>query len=306
MPELPEVETIKRELAKVLISKKIKSAEVFWYKTVAPLSPPEFSKQTKNKVVSSLERQAKILIINFSGTTSLAIHLKMTGQLIYVANKRPLASKLSFDKNIISRTPLDIIAGGHPNSQMTEKQPSKYTRLIFEFTDGSHLYFNDLRKFGWVRLVDDSQLKDLTRHIGVEPLSKIFTDQVLIDIFKKYPNRTVKQILMDQTLIAGIGNIYCDEACFIAKILPTRKSSATKSNQIKKLRESIVAVLKLSIQKKGTSSRNYRRSNGEPGGFVPHLNVYGRTSEPCKICGQKIKKIKHAGRGTHFCDRCQK
>jgi formamidopyrimidine-DNA glycosylase len=299
MPELPEVETIKRELAKVLAGPasakasarqglKIKSATVLWNKTVAPLSAEEFIRQTRGKQISSLNRQAKILIINFSDSTALAVHLKMTGQLIFVPKIGPK------------------LTGGHPDNQMAEKQPSKYTRLFFEFTNGSHLYFNDLRKFGWVRLVDDSGLKDLTKHIGIEPLSKIFTDQALIDIFKHYPNRTVKQILLDQTLIAGLGNIYCDEACFLAKILPTRKSHALKNTEIKKLKEAIVSVLKLSIQKKGTSSRNYLRSNGQPGGFVPHLNVYGRESEACKICGQRVKKIKHAGRGTHFCEHCQK
>lgn len=286
MPELPEVETIKRELDKALAGLTIKRAEVLWEKTVAPLSVHIFEKEIKEKKVKEIRRQAKILIIDFADSTALAVHLKMTGQLIFVGKK--------------------TISGGHPDNQTGEKQPSKYTRLIFEFTNGSHLYFNDLRKFGWVRLVDDSQLNDLTKHIGVEPLSKLFTDQALVDIFKRFPNRTIKQLLLDQTLIAGIGNIYCDEACFLAKVLPTRKSNTLKSEQIKKLRETIISVLKLSIQKKGTSSRNYRRSNGEPGGFVPHLNVYGRAGEPCKVCHHQIKKIKHAGRGTHFCPHCQK
>ncbi|MCX6714156.1 MAG: DNA-formamidopyrimidine glycosylase [Candidatus Vogelbacteria bacterium] len=292
MPELPEVETLKRELGKALVDLKIKSAQVLWPKTVAPLSVKIFGKEIVNKKIKAVNRQAKILIIDFSDSTALAIHLKMTGQLIFVPKK--------------SRCDLDYISGGHPDDQMLEPQPSKYTRLIFEFTDGSKLYFNDLRKFGWIRLVDDSQLKDLTKHLGLEPLSKIFTAETLIDIFKKYPNRTIKQILMDQTLIAGIGNIYADESCFLAKLLPTRKSNTLKPAQIKILREKIIAVLKLSIQKKGTSSRNYRRSDGSRGGFVPHLNVYGRTGSPCKVCSHQIQKIKHAGRGTHFCLKCQK
>jgi len=284
MPELPEVETLRRELGKALANKKIKSAKVLWPKTVAPLSASAFAKaMARQRKIKSVNRQAKILIIDFTDNTALSIHLKMTGQLIY-----------------------KDIAGGHPDNQMSEKQPSKYTRLIFEFTDGSKLYFNDLRKFGWVRLVNDNQLKDLTKHIGIEPLSKLFTDQVLIDIFKRYPNRTIKQILMDQTLIAGIGNIYADESCFLAKLLPTRKASTLKPAQIKTLREKIIAVLKLSIQKKGTSSRNYRRSDGSRGGFVPHLNVYGRSGQPCKVCDRPIQKIRHIGRGTHFCDHCQK
>ncbi|MFA5290932.1 MAG: bifunctional DNA-formamidopyrimidine glycosylase/DNA-(apurinic or apyrimidinic site) lyase [Candidatus Paceibacterota bacterium] len=298
MPELPEVETLKRELSKALVGLEIKSVKVLWPKAVAPLSAPAFAKaMARQRKIKSVSRQAKILIIDFLDSTALAIHLKMTGQLIYHYNTPPQNPRVILGQDI---------SGGHPDDQMEGKQPSKYTRLIFEFTDGSKLFLNDLRKFGWVRLVDDAQLKDLTKHIGIEPLSKLFTTETLIGIFKRYPKRTIKQILMDQTLIAGIGNIYADESCFLAKVLPTRKSATLKPAQIKKLRESIIAVLKLSIQKKGTSSRNYRRSDGSPGGFVPHLYVYGRAGLPCKVCGRPIQKIKHNGRGTHFCKYCQK
>ena len=276
MPELPEVETLKRELGRVIVGLQIKKAKVLWPKTVAPLSVKVFEKEIVGRKIKLVSRQAKILIIDFFDSTALAIHLKLTGQLIFVPK--------------ISRVPLDI----------------KYTRIIFEFTDGSHLYFNDLRKFGWVRLVDDAQLRDLTKHLGLEPLSKLFTNQALIDIFKHYPNRTIKQILLDQTLIAGIGNIYADESCFLAKLLPTRKAQTLKPAQIKKLREKIIAVLKLSIQKKGTSSRDYRRSDGSLGSFVPYLKVYGRAGQPCQVCGHPIQKIRHAGRETHFCQHCQK
>jgi len=210
------------------------------------------------------------------------------------------------------------ITGGHPlpetfslenASEAPEDEkilPNKHTRLILNFTDGSILYFNDLRKFGWARLIDDNQLADLTKNIGVEPLSKLFTEDFLIDLFKRFPKRTVKQILMDQTLIAGIGNIYADESAFLSKLLPTRKANTIKAGQIKKLRQEIIDVLKLSIKMKGTSSRNYRRSDGSFGGFVPHLYVYSRAKKPCKICGTPIEKIRHNGRGTHYCPKCQK
>lgn len=288
MPELPEVETLRRELNKALKNKKIKSAQVLWPKTVAPLSVDLFEKQIKNKTIGKIERQAKILILNFIDTTALAFHLKMTGQLIFQPQKG------------------DNIIGGHPAPKDEIVLPNSHTRLILNFSDGSILYFNDLRKFGWARLMDDSQLKNLTKNIGVEPLSKLFTEQFLIDLFKRYPNRTVKQILMDQTLIAGIGNIYADESAFLAKILPNRKAGTLNSQQIKKLHQAIIAVLKLSIKMKGTSARNYRRSNGQVGGFVPYLFVYGRKGQPCKICQTVIEKIKHNGRGTHFCPKCQK
>jgi formamidopyrimidine-DNA glycosylase len=295
MPELPEVETLKRELSRAIVGLKIKNCQVLWAKAISPLSPEEFARQIKNKKMVAVRRRAKMLFLDLGGDLALAVHLKMTGQLIY--------------KDIAggpARNAMHSVAGGHPDDQMTEKQPSKYTRIVFEFTDKSKLYFNDLRKFGWVRLVDDKQINSLIEKLGPEPLSPIFTHQLLVDIFKKYPNRTVKQILLDQRLIAGIGNIYADEACFLSKLRPDRKANTLKPSQIKNLRENIIKVLKLSIQKKGTSSRNYRRSDGSQGGFVPHLKVYGRADEPCKICERPIQKIRHAGRGTHFCPHCQK
>lgn len=295
MPELPEVETLKRELSKVLVGLKIKDGQILWPKTISPLSPADFIKQIKNKKIIGVNRRAKILFLNIEGPWSIAIHLKMTGQLIFVP-----------PKTILGRPLKRTVLGGHPDNQMLEKQPSKYTRLIFEFTDKSKLYFNDLRKFGWVKLVSDENIDKINHQTGPEPLSPIFTPQILINIFKKYPNRTIKQMLLDQKLIAGIGNIYADEACFLSKLLPTRKSSTLKPAQIKNLRDNIIKVLKLSIQKKGTSSKNYRRSDGSRGGFVPYLNVYGREAEPCKVCGRPIQKIRHAGRGTHYCSHCQK
>lgn len=295
MPELPEVETLKRELIKVLVGLKIKDGQVLWPKTVSPLAPTDFIKQIKNKKILAVRRRAKMLFLDLEGSLALAVHLKMTGQLIFVPPRTVLLGDLS-------RT----VLGGHPDNQMLEKQPSKYTRLIFEFTDKSKLYFNDLRKFGWVKLVDDTQMSHLVERVGPEPLSPSFTPQVLINIFKKYPNRTIKQLLLDQTLVAGIGNIYADEACFLSKLKPNRKSFTLKPEQIKTLRDNIIKVLKLSIKNKGTSSRNYRRSDGSQGGFVPHLNVYGRGGKPCKVCTQVIQKIRHAGRGTQFCPSCQK
>lgn len=288
MPELPEVETLKRELDSALKNKKILSTKVLYPKTIHPLSAKIFEHTLVSKKIEAVERRAKILIINFSDSTALAFHLKMTGQLIF----QPHHGKK--------------IVGGHPAPQDEVVLPNKHTRLMLTFSDHSILYFNDLRKFGWAKLVDDSQLKDLTKHLGVEPLSKLFTNEFFIDLFKKYPNRTVKQILMDQTLIAGIGNIYADESAFLTKIMPNKKAESLKTLQIKKLRQNIIAVLKLSIKLKGTSSKNYRRSDGSLGGFVPHLYVYGRAGQPCKICQTMIQKIKHNQRGTQFCPKCQK
>lgn len=286
MPELPEVETIKRELDKELRGKIISGVEILWPKTVAPTLPKDFTKKVIGKKVISLDRRAKMLFIHLSNNTDLLIHLKMTGQLIFVPKNG------------------HIISGGHPTNDV--QTPGQHTRLIFYFKDGDTLYFNDLRKFGWVRIFDDKLKKYILEEFGPEPLSKDFSLTKFNEILNKYHNRTVKQVLLDQKLIAGIGNIYADESAYLSHILPMRKVKTLTNKEMTDLHKNIIAVLKLSIQKKGTSSRNYLRSNGEKGGFVPHLMVYGRHNEKCKKCGTLIKKIKHAGRGTHYCPICQK
>lgn len=269
MPELPEVETIKRELNQTLNGKVISDVQILWAKTVKPNSVSDFRKKIIGKKIVGLERRAKMLFIKLNNNMNLAIHLKMTGQLIY-------------------------------------QTPEKHTRLIFTFKDGSKLFFNDMRKFGWVRIIDEKLKKYIDEEIGIEPLSKTFTAVKVKEIFKRYQNRTVKQILLNQKLIAGLGNIYADESAFLSGILPMRKVKTLAEKEITDLHKNIIAVLKLAIQKKGTSSRNYVRSDGSRGGFVPHLMVYGRKGETCKKCNSIILKTKHAGRGTHYCPICQK
>ncbi|KKS88349.1 MAG: Formamidopyrimidine-DNA glycosylase [Parcubacteria group bacterium GW2011_GWC1_43_11b] len=288
MPELPEVETIKRDLAKVLIGRQISKVEILWAKTVAPLSPAIFQRKIAGTKITDLERRAKMIRIKLSGPLDLLIHLKMTGQLIFQPQRG------------------QAVAGGHPQPGGLDNLPNKFTRLVFHFSDGSKLFFNDMRKFGWVRLADDQTIAKLFAEHGPEPLTKNFSLKYFQSILAKYPRRPIKQILLDQKLIAGIGNIYADESCFLAKILPTRLAGKISATKTKKLHQAIITVLKLSISKKGTSSRNYVRGDGSQGGFIPHLYVYGRAGEPCKICGQRIKKLKLVGRGTHFCDHCQK
>jgi len=286
MPELPEVETIKRELDKILCGKIISGVEILWPKTVSPTTVINFTKIITGKKIINLERRAKMLLIHLDNKISLIIHLKMTGQLIFVPKSG------------------EIISGGHPTNDI--QTPGRHTRLIFHFKDKSNLYFNDLRKFGWVKILDEKLKKYIDIEIGIEPLSKNFTLNIFKKILEKYPNKTVKQILLDQHLIVGIGNIYADESAFLSRILPMQKVNTLSEKEMTNLHKNIITVLKLSILKKGTSSKNYLRSNGQKGGFVPYLMVYGRKGETCKRCGTKIVKTKHAGRGTHYCPKCQK
>ena len=287
MPELPEVEVVVRELSKKIVGQKIKKVTVGNPKTVAPLSVKQFSNKTAGRTITDVDRRAKVIIITLDDSHHIVIHLKMTGQLIY----RPKSGKL--------------ISGGHSNPP-TGGLPNKFTHVIFDFTDGTTLFFNDMRKFGWVRHIQNHERENLFLHTGVEPLSRTFTYVTFVGLLTKYPKQNLKQFLLDQTHIAGLGNIYVDEACFMSKVLPTRKVESFTLKEKTALHKNIIAVLKLSISKKGTSAKNYVRSDGSKGGFVPYLSVYGRAGLPCKICRTPISKIKHAGRGTHFCSKCQK
>jgi formamidopyrimidine-DNA glycosylase len=283
MPELPEVETIKLGLAKKIIGKCITEIIVLNQKSF--LGKP---KLVQNKKITSVERRAKNLIIKFSNNFNILIHLKMTGQLIYIKkNKR--------------------VAGGHPSHDWHDKLPNKYTRVEYVFDDNSRLYFNDLRKFGWCKVVDNETLEKTLNLFGPEPFSDDFTVQYLKTKATRIPNRTVKQLLMDQTIVAGIGNIYNDETLFLSKIHPKTKAGKLTDKQWELIKKNVLIVLKKSIKYGGTTDSDYVNSDGKNGGMQDHLNVYHRTGKDCKnSCGDKIVRIKIGGRGTYYCPTCQK
>lgn len=300
MPELPEVETLRRELSRAVKGKKIKSLAVFEPKTIRPLSVKILSTLIVGQKIFDLSRRAKILFIDLSDGHHLAVHLKMTGQLIFVPCP---PSRLVGGRRATKGRP---VVGGHPQKGGLDNLPNKFTRLAITFSDQSVLYFNDMRKFGWVRHVPGHEREAMLGRVGVEPLSREFTAELFFGFLQRYPKRNIKQLLLDQTLVAGIGNIYADESLFMSGILPITRAGEIKRARADKLHRAIIDVLKLSIKKKGTSFRDYKRADGTPGGFVPHLLVYGREGQPCKKCQRPIKKNRTAGRGTHFCDKCQK
>jgi len=286
MPELPEVETLKRELAVALAGKVIKSVKIFSPETITPLTAAVFNRRLKGQRIESVARRAKILFFNLFGGETLAVHLKLTGQLIFMPHHQQ-GSTL----RVLKVEPFKFF---------------KYTRAILNFTDGSQLYFNDLRKFGWLRLLSAKHKQELNERHGLEPLASDFTLKNFTTQLLHYPNRRLKQTLLDQTLVAGLGNIYTDESCFASRVRPTRQIKTLTPGEIKKLYSSIKKILRLAIKKGGTSAKDYVRSDGTAGDFVPHLKVYGRGQLSCKNCGMTIVKIKLAGRGTHFCPKCQK
>lgn len=285
MPELPEVETIKRGLKKVVIGKIIDSVEVRAAKVFYGDPKKLIGKEIKN-----VSRRGKQIIIDIEGKDDILIHLKMTGQLI-------------FEPSVGGRR----VAGGHPSGDWVAKLPNSTTRVIFYFSDKSKLFFNDQRKFGWIRIFDAKDLKNkLAEELGVEPFSRGFTLEKLTAVIRSKPRWNIKKILTDQSLISGIGNIYADEALYWARILPEKKASEIIDVEIKKLHSAIVKALKIGLQHGGSSEDTYVKIDGSKGQAQEYFQVYARAGKKCYYCGSTIRKIRLNGRGTHFCPTCQK
>ena len=289
MPELPEVETIKLFLDKNISGLKIKSVEILNAKSF--LGDPNLLLEKK---IKSVNRRAKLLRINF-GELELLIHLKMSGQIILMKDEKRKTKNESF-------------VGGHPTKDMFGEFPNKSTRVIFNLSDGSTLYFNDQRKFGWIKLVnsDDIKVDKFLNSVGHEPLEKSYTWQQLKESLFKRKKSSVKVAILDQQVVAGVGNIYACEACFLAGIDPRKKSGELSDLEYKKLHKGIVEALSKGIKYGGSSKTHFIDPEGRKGLFLDYAFVYGREKLPCKRCGNLIKKIKLAGRGTFYCEVCQK
>ena len=287
MPELPEVETIKIGLAKLLPGLKIKDVWHDWPKSF-PNPPADTARFLVGATVKNIKRRAKVLIIGLSNDYSLVIHLKMTGQLVYIGKKR--------------------FGAGHPNKSLVGNLPDKSTRVILDFTDGSKLFFNDQRKFGWMRLLPNVEIPeiDFFKKVGPEPLEDDFTVDRFVERLKRRKNSAIKAVLLDQTVIAGIGNIYADESLWGAKIHPAKLVKNISRAKLVALHDSLIKVLRLSIEKGGSTDRNYVDSQGKKGSYLAFAQVFRRQGQPCPRCGTPIEKIRVAGRGTHICPRCQK
>ncbi|MCX6797988.1 MAG: bifunctional DNA-formamidopyrimidine glycosylase/DNA-(apurinic or apyrimidinic site) lyase [Candidatus Falkowbacteria bacterium] len=300
MPELPEVETIRRDLEVKIVGHRIKDLKILSVKTVA-LAPAVFYKNLIGQRISKVLRRAKLLIIRLEPSNKyLLVHLKMTGQLIYkVKNK--------------------LIVGGHSSgnyrsggrnvdaddSKNLNDLPNKHTRVIFTFTNSSQLFFNDLRKFGYLKLVTELELEGIVRNsYGIEPLTKEFS---LINFSQalKGKKTNIKAALLNQKNIAGLGNIYVDESLFAARINPKRRADSLKPGELKVLWLAITKIIKRAVEYRGTTFNNYVDSAGRQGNFFKLLKIYGRGGEKCPRCHNPIKKIKLAGRGTHYCPVCQ-
>ncbi|MDD3773842.1 MAG: bifunctional DNA-formamidopyrimidine glycosylase/DNA-(apurinic or apyrimidinic site) lyase, partial [Patescibacteria group bacterium] len=301
MPELPEVETIRRDAQKTLIGLKILGAQILDHK---PVLGQDKEIENLKAVIKAVRRRGKILIIDLDQNRSLIIHLKMTGQFVFQSQKSKVKGQ-NLKAKVKSKIP--ELAGGHFEIGSLEV-PNKFTRLIFNLNHGK-LYFNDLRKFGWVRLVATNKIENLKeiKNLGVEPLTPQFSLKVFKEIIKRRPKKPVKMLLLDQALISGIGNIYSSEALFWAKINPIRLAGSLNQKEIKALHKAINKVLKEGIATGGSSENTYVDLFGEKGAYLKKEVVYRREGNRCpRHCGGIVKRIKQGGRSSFFCSQCQK
>lgn len=266
MPELPEVETIKRELEKVVLGKKITGVTVHNPKVIREPSPDKFKKELSGVTIKNILRKAKLLILELSNGKSLAIHLKMTGQLVY------------------------------PGS-------GQYARVSFHLSDGENLDFNDQRLFAELRLIDDWRKLKFIQGLGPEPfdISESHFKEMLSSKKTK-----IKPLLMDQTFISGVGNLYAAEALFRARIHPQRAANSLSDKEKSSLFQEIKDTLGEAIEHKGSSVDQYVQLTGQPGGYVKFHKVYDREGKPCLVCKTPVERIALGGRGTYFCAKCQK
>jgi formamidopyrimidine-DNA glycosylase len=272
MPELPEVEMVVRGLRPDVIHRTFTGADIHWPKEIVKHTPATFAARVAGQRVETLERRGKYIVFGLSADHML-VHLKMTGRL-YVAK------------------PGEMVGSD-----------DRWVRVSLPMDDGRELRFSDARKFGRVFLA--AQTEEVTGALGPEPLDEAFTLETFQGLIARRGG-LVKPLLLNQAFVAGVGNIYADEALWRAQIDPRRKASTLKPEEIAALYQAIQAALQDGIQYEGASINWYRKPDGSEGDSQNHFNVYGREDEPCKRCGTPIQKIWLAQRGTHFCPRCQK
>jgi len=269
MPELPEVETIVQDLRTLVLDKEIASVSIEWEQIISCPTPNEFQSHLVGRRIVSIKRRGKYLVAKLSDGNHLLVHLRMTGQLL--------------------------------TSPPAEKD-RKHVHVVFEFADGTSLYYADVRKFGRLYLVSDTQ--PLLRSLGPEPLSSSFSaDELYTRLSKR--KRRIKPLLLDQHFIAGLGNIYVDESLHRARIHPSRRASELSHEEAIRLYDSIVAVLSAAVANRGTTLSDYRDAKGNSGSHQNYLQIVRKAGQPCPRCGHPIERMVLAQRGTYICPACQ-
>lgn len=272
MPELPEVDVMKTGLEELVVGKTIESVDVYWDAIIDQPSVDEFKKDLVGDQILDVRRRGKYLIFKLSNH-DLVSHLRMTG--------------------------------GY-SLETDDLEKDKHTHVIFHFEDGSHLLYHDIRKFGRMYLMDRNESKNFTAllKLGPEPTMEDLDFMKFITELGDY-NIPIKSLLLDQTFIAGLGNIYADESLFRAKIHPLTPANQLNRGQTVKLYYAITDIIRIAMTEGGSSIRNYKNAFGEQGNFQNYMKVYGKEGEACQVCFTPIEKIKVGQRGTHFCPQCQ-
>ena len=286
MPELPEVETIRRGLNKFIIHSKLCQNKI--------LCPKSFIGTPQTGQVISIRRFGKALVLDLDNHHSLMIHLRMTGQLIYDPDSDT------------PNTHQNRYAAGHPSDNFTATLPNKQTRVILKFDHGT-LYFNDQRKFGFIKVIktDEVEKDSFIKKLAKEPWD--MKPDEFYEKLQKHKNSSVKATILDQTVICGLGNIYADESLFATKIHPEQKAGSITRKKAEQLLIEARKVMDKSIDSGGSTMATYVKADGTKGDYLEKFaQVFRRENQPCPKCGQKIVKIKVAGRGTHICPNCQR
>lgn len=287
MPELPEVETVRLQLKHKILGKTIDSVEIFHMRTVE--HNRSFGKKLKGKQFADIDRVGKLMIFSFKDENSLFLlaHLKMTGQFFFVDKKG------------------EVAGGGHSVAAADIKLPHKHTRVAFHFTDDTTLYFNDMRLFGYTKLANAREVAKARGGFGPEPIDPKFDVDWFTEKLKRR-NTPIKAALLDQSFIAGLGNIYVDEALWRAKVQPMRRASLVTKKEATAIAAASGDVMNESIAIGGTTFQSFVDTDGHVGNFSAYLKVFGKQGEKCSRCGSVILKTRCAGRGTHYCPGCQK
>ncbi len=272
MPELPEVETVRRSLEEGLVGRRIAEVtRIAWERTIAVPAPELFRELLQDRPITGVERRAKYIVIKLDRDEGLVVHLRMTGRLTIEA---------------------------------PDAEPDSHTHVVLRLADGGQIFFRDTRKFGRIWLLDGEGLRLLHTRLGPEPLDETLTAEEFRTLLRRRKGR-LKPLLLDQQLIAGLGNIYVDESLWRAQIHPLRTVVSLRDEEIDALYGAIRGVLADAIERRGTSFSDYRDARGEPGNNQEFLDVYDRKGDPCRRCGAPIERIVVAQRGTHLCPRCQ-
>lgn len=277
MPELPEVQTVVNDL-QILAGDHLTGFWTNWKRALGSMSPSALEKKIKDTKIIAVRRMSKFIVLDLSSKESLLLHLRMTGKLI-----------LNDQGSMIN----------------DQKNANKHLHHKFFLKNRGALEFHDIRKFGTIKLLPTSEVVLKNFNLGMDPLAKNFTTSALSKIFTEHRNKPIKNLLLDQTLISGIGNIYASEILFDSKIKPSKKAGDLNVGEIKSLHESIKKILQKAISLRGTSVSDYRDGNGKKGSFQKVLMVYKRNGQKCKVCGTIVEKSVMSGRSTFYCPACQ-